>query len=219
MTDVETASEFVTKLNNSHPSIDFTMELKENVRLPFVGMEVMKNKFWPDTKLYKKAIDSGLLLHYHSHVDGRYNCSLQNPVLNRAFKLSSTWMFFHEECERLKETFARLYYPDNLVQSTIRQFIDSKVSEDSRKQVSEKREAPIRIVLPFKDQKPANPVRKQLGDLSRKVNVDVSPLYTGQTIKDVIKVSEEKPPLVSQQCVEYHFKCDLCDAGYVRYMC
>ena len=129
----------------------------------------MKNGCRLDTKVYKKPTDSGLLLHYHSHVDGRYKRSLLNTMLNREFKLSSTWKFFHEECERLKETFARLCYPDNLVQSAIRQFIDSKVSEDSRTQVSEKREAPIRILLPFKDQKSANAVRRQLGDLSRKV--------------------------------------------------
>ena len=72
MTVVETASEFLTTLNNSHPSIDFTMELEENGRLPFLGMEVLKNGCSLDTKVYKKPMDSGLLLHYHSHVDGRY---------------------------------------------------------------------------------------------------------------------------------------------------
>ena len=39
------------------------------------------------------------------------------------------------------------------------------------------------------------------------------------TIKDEIKVREDKLPLVSQQCVVYSFQCGLCDAGYVSYMC
>ena len=82
-------------------------------------------------------------------MDGRYKQPLLNTMLNRASRLSSTWKFFHEECERLKEAFVRLCYSDNLVHSTIRQFIESKVSEDSGTQVSEKQEAPIRIVLPF----------------------------------------------------------------------
>ena len=112
-----------------------------------------------------------------------------------------------------------LRYPDDLVQSTIRQFIESKVSEDSHTQVADKREAPIRIVLPFKDQKSANVVRKQLADLSRKINADISPVYTSRKIKDEIKVKEDKPPLVSQQCVVYSFQCSLCDAGYVGYTC
>ena len=105
------------------------------------------------------------------------------------------------------------------MQSTIRQFTESKVSEDSHTQVADKREASIRIVLPFKDQKSANVVRKQLADLSRKINADISLVYTSRKIKDEIKVKEDKPPLVSQQCVVYSFKCSLCDAGYVGYTC
>ena len=105
------------------------------------------------------------------------------------------------------------------MQSTIRQFIESKVSEDSHIQVADKREAPIRIVLPFKNQKSANVVRKQLADLSRKINADISPVDTSRKIKDEIKVKEDKPPLVSQQCVVYSFQCSLCDAGYVGYTC
>ena len=87
------------------------------------------------------------------------------------------------------------------------------MSEDSRTQVSENREIPIRIVL----QKSANAVRKQLRGLSRKINVDISPVDTSR--KDEIKVREDRPPLVNQQCVVYHFKFDLCDAGYVGYTC
>ena len=94
--------------------------------------------------------------------------------------------------------------------SSIRQLVPSS---------SDKREAPIRIVLPFKDQKSANVVRKQLADLSRKINADISPVYTSRKIKDEIKVKEDKPPLVSQQCVVYYFQCSLCDAGYVGYTC
>ena len=99
-------------------------------------------------------------------------------MLNRAFQLSSTPKFFHEECESLKVIFSRLRYPDDLVQSTIRRFIESKVSEDSHTRLADKREAPVRIVLPNKDQKSANVVRKQLADLSRKINADISPVYT-----------------------------------------
>ena len=121
--------------------------------------------------------------------------------------------------EHLKEIFSRLRYPDDLVQSTIRRFVESKVSEDSHTRMADKREAPVRIVLPYKDQKSANVVRKQLADLSRKINVDISPVYTSKKIKNEIRVREDKPPLVSQQCVVYSFQCGLCDAGYVGYTC
>ena len=62
--------------------------------------------------MYRKPTDTGLLLHYHSRVDERYKRSLLNTMLNRAFKLSSTWKLFHQECERLKVIFSRLCYPE-----------------------------------------------------------------------------------------------------------
>ena len=148
MPDPEAASEFLETLNKCHPSIDFTMDLEENGRIPFLGMDVIRNGCRLETTVYRKPTDKGLLLHYHSHVDARYKRSLLNTMLNRAFQLSSTWKFFHEECERLKVIFSRLRYPDDLVQSTIRRFIESKVSEDSHTRLADKREAPVRIVLP-----------------------------------------------------------------------
>ena len=83
MNAVETTSEFLTKLKNSHQSIDFTIELEENGTLSFVGMEVMKNGCSLNTKVYKKPTDRGLLLHYH--VDGTYKRSILNTVHNRTF--------------------------------------------------------------------------------------------------------------------------------------
>ena len=47
-----------------------------------------------------------------------------------------------------------------------------------KKRVSDERDAFVRIVLPFKDQKLANTVRHQLSDLSRKIDADVQPVYT-----------------------------------------
>ena len=40
--NVKTTSELKT-LNNSHPSNDFTIDLEENCRLPFLGMKILRN--------------------------------------------------------------------------------------------------------------------------------------------------------------------------------
>ena len=76
-------------MNEIHPSLSFTMELEENGKLPFLGMVIIRNGPRLDMKVYVKPTDTGLLLHYHSHVDIRYKHSLQKTMLNRAFKLSS----------------------------------------------------------------------------------------------------------------------------------
>ena len=221
MPDVSAATEFLSTLNESHPSISLTMELEENKKLPFLGMEIIRNGTRLDTKVYKKPTDTGLLLHQQSHVDVKYKHTLLKTMLNRAFRLSSSWQLFHEECERLKETFTRLHDPEPLVQPTIRRFVEAKVVPENvtDQQTPGEQEVPTRIVLSFKDQRSADTVRKQLGDLSRKINADIRPVYTIRKIKDQIKETERKPPLVNQQCAVYHFKCDLCDADYVCFTC
>ena len=44
-------------------------------------------------------------------------------------------------------------------------------------------------------------------------------MFASKKIADEIKVTEPKPPLVTEQCVVYEYKCDLCDADYVGYTC
>ena len=52
-------------------------------------------------------------------------------MLNRALKLLSTWKFFHEEYESLEKTFA-FAYPENRVQSTVRQLNDSNCLREEK---------------------------------------------------------------------------------------
>ena len=128
MPDTETAEAFLSSLNESHPSVSFTMELGEHGRLPFLGTEIRKCNGRLEIREYRKPTDTGTLLHYKSHVDVRYTKSLLKTMLDRAFKVSSTWQLFHLEGDRLTQTFSRLQYPTQLLQSTISNFVTKKVS-------------------------------------------------------------------------------------------
>ena len=57
--------------------------------------------------------------------------------------------------------------------------IPCKVSGDvvSFKKCEDKK-APMRIILPFKNQRSANSVRRQLKELSRKIGKDIHPVHT-----------------------------------------
>ena len=116
-------------------------------------------------------------------------------MLNRAFKLSSNWQFFHQECQRLKDIFTRLRYPEPLIQNTIKFFVQMKVT-GSTGPPQQAGEIPVRIPLPFKDQRSANKLREQLSDLSRKINTEVHPVFTSRKITDELKAKEPKPPSV-----------------------
>ena len=73
--DIPTATAFLATLNKAHPAISFTMEVANNNKLPFIGMELIKIGKQLKTCVHRKTTDKGLLLHYRSHVDARYKQS------------------------------------------------------------------------------------------------------------------------------------------------
>ena len=103
-----------------------------------------------------------------------------------------------------------------LINSTINRFTES---QDQEQELDIQLNKPIRIILPFKDQRSADLVRRQLSDLAKKINSDLRPVFTSKKVADEIKVTEPKPPLINEQCVVYEYKRDLCDAGYMGYTC
>ena len=154
MPGLQAATSFLDVLNSKHPSLNFTMETTTDSTLPFLGMSLSKNGTTLSTRVYRQAMNTGLYLHYNSHVDHRYKVGLLKTMLYRAYRLSSTWKAFTEECETLKITFTQLRYPTNLIDSTIKRFLNNQAI-DNRSSVPKENcsEEPIMITIPFKDQR------------------------------------------------------------------
>ena len=193
------------------------MEVENDGMLPFLGTQLLNRAPRIETKVFVKPTNSGLLLHYHSHVDNRYKRGLLTTMLDRAYRLSSSWSYFTEECERLKSVFSKLKYPKHLVDSTVKTFLNLKVADQPPLLSKSTTENTTRVVIPFKDQESANIVKTQLKDLSVKLQTIVQPVFTSRKIAQEFPTSEPKPQLIDQQCVVYNFKCDQCDASYVGY--
>lgn len=108
-------------------------------------------------EVYKKHTDTGLLLHYQSHVDRKYKHGLLVTRLNCTFRLSSSWRLFDEECNWLKKDFTKLLYPTNLFDSTVNHLIQNQVNKMKDEQTRAPEadnvgEALFKFILPFKDQ-------------------------------------------------------------------
>ena len=94
MPDTTSAATFLQVLNNCHSSVKFTMETENNGMLPFLGMQLLNRAPQIETKVYIKPTNTGLLLHYQSHVDMRYKRGLLKTMLDRAYRLSACWSYF-----------------------------------------------------------------------------------------------------------------------------
>ena len=76
MPNIETASNSLDTRNKAYYSVKFTMETECNGMLPFLGIQLLNRSPQIET-------NSGLLLHYHSHVDNRYKKGLLRTMLDR----------------------------------------------------------------------------------------------------------------------------------------
>jgi len=103
-------------------------------------------------------------------------------MLNRAHCLSSSPDLFAEECNTLRRIFLKLKYPENLINSTITRFTTESRNQQQVRDVQAN--APVRIILPFKDQRSADVVRRQLSHLGKKINSDLRPVFTSKKITD-----------------------------------
>ena len=72
MPDLSTARDFLNTLSHAHPAIKFTMEVENDGMLPFLGIQLLNRMPRIETKVFVKPTNSGLLLHYHSHVNNKY---------------------------------------------------------------------------------------------------------------------------------------------------
>ena len=216
MPNTDAATMFLITPNGLHPSLSFTMELPVDDRIPFIGIDIIKNGTKLETRVYRKPTNNGLLLHFNSHSDKRYKDSLLKTMLHRAYALSSTTEAFDEECAKLRSIFSRLDYPWSLIDSVISNFVSRKPSVGTTERNVDESNI-IRINLPFKDQVSANSVQRQLRDLSNKISLPLQPVFVSKKLEQDLKAREAKPSIVNQRCVVYHFICDLCDADYVGY--
>ena len=191
MPNITTATDFLNTLNHAHPFVSFTMEIEKDGMLPFLGTQLLNLAPQIETKVYVKPTNTGLLVHYHNS----YKRSLLTTMLDRAYRLSSSWLYFSEECERLKSLFSRLDYPHHLINSAINTFINSRVADQQPLQAWGRLAGNdvTRVVIPFKDQDFANIVKTQLKGLSIKLQTTIQPIFVSRRIGQDLKECETKP--------------------------
>ena len=99
--------------------------------------------------------------------------------------------------------FSKLRYPKTLVYSTTNKFSQEP---DKEIQTVPSVDPSAYIVLPFKDQRSADRVRKNIYSLGAKIGVNVKPVFTSRKLSQTLSGEENKPPIVNTQCVVYLFQ-------------
>ena len=80
---------FLTHLNNMRPSIQFTMEIEKDGRLPFLDTEVMRNQNdgTAYTVVYRKPTHTDRYIHYDSYHHPQIKTGVIRTKIRRAVKV------------------------------------------------------------------------------------------------------------------------------------
>ena len=112
----------------------------------------------------------------------QYKGSLITTMFDCAYRISSDWLYFSLECDRLETVFLKLNYPKHLFNLAVKHFLDSKVADQQHIPSSDTGTPLVQIIISFKDQVSANVVKKHLTDLSSKIKTTIQPMFISRKL-------------------------------------
>ena len=228
-------SERLAKINTLHPCLEFTYELEQEGKIPFLDMVIHNKSGKLTSSWYRKSTDTGLTLNYHALAPTKYKKSVVISFVHRIFRASSTWEYFHLGLEEAIGTLADNQYPSSFVMPIIRSTIEKLVCSDEN-QMNDSVNASIdqmnesvndsidsNACLYNMDEKDKfmffvtyrGKPTEQLAMSFRKLNAPCKIVMTTRKTKTVLPSLKPNVPKMLQNAVVYKIKCPGCGSSYV----
>ena len=96
------ADTFHTYLNTKHKNINFTYEKQIDNKLPFLDILISNNENL-ETSVFHKKTYTELMLNYFSFVPDSYKYDLIKTLIDRKYRINSTWTSFDIDPKNLKQ--------------------------------------------------------------------------------------------------------------------
>ena len=165
---------FCDSLNEVHPNIKFTTEIQNNKCINFLDVLVNNNSTKVTTSTFCKPTNTGLYSKWSSFVPRRYKYNLVNCLLDRAYKICSSYESIYSEVDNIKVMLGRNGYPAYFLDSCVRKFFNRKYDKMLSRLEKCKNCRTVIARLPF------------LGDMSMQLKKELSALMEKQTWNRVI---------------------------------
>ena len=205
---------FVNYMNTKHNNIKFTFEAEKDGKLPFLDVNIFREKGNFVTSVYRKDTFSGVYTNFISFIPLEYKFGLVYTLLNRCFCLTSDLSKFHMEVETLKKLFLKNGYSKRFIDTCISKFLNKMFTIKPVNVTVPKKE--LFIILPFLGSF-SSITKKQLGK-SLSQNLKLCKLRvifkTTNRLKNYFRFKDVVPkPLKS--CQIYKYTCGGCNASYI----
>ena len=114
---------FLDYLNRKHENINSSSELETNGSLPFLDVSIERSNGF-STSVYRKPTFIGLFTNFDSFIPLSFKRNLVYCLLDRYFKICSSYQVFHLEVLKLKNLLLSNGYPSALFEHCLSVFLD-----------------------------------------------------------------------------------------------
>ena len=128
---------FHTCLNTKHKNIKFTSEKQIDNKLPFLDILISNNENLQNLVLHKKAYTE-ILLNYFSFVPDSYKYGLIKILIDRIYRINSTWTSFDIDLKNLKQVLLKNQYPVIMIDNVIKKYLQNAINKTNTGSISVK---------------------------------------------------------------------------------
>ena len=118
------SQQFLNSINSVHNNIKFTVENSQNGTLPYLDVKVFAANDDIGFTVFRKPTFTGRLLNFKSLVPKIWKRNTVHAMIFRAYHLTSSWKFFHEEVQKIKDILCFNNYPKWWLEKSLRGFLD-----------------------------------------------------------------------------------------------
>ena len=193
---------FLEHLNSIRPSIQFTMELEDDRKLPFLDVMVTRCEDRLSTSVYRKKTHTDRYIHFLSNHHDRVKRGVIQCLRSRATRICEAKDLEAEE-EHLRMTFRKNGYP--------RGFITGAMKPREEQEETQRGGETVRktlCVLPY-----VKGTSDKLGNICRKVGVH--PVFQQRRTLRSLLTRVKGPQKHVDKGVVYQIPCAQCDEVYV----
>ena len=211
---------FFDWMNIQHVNIRFTKEIESNNTLPFLDVLVKREpKGCISTTIYRKPTFAGVYLKWDSFVPKQFKRGLVFGLINRAWRICSTFDNFHQEMLFLKKVLAGNGYPLTFFDRCLDKFLMNKYKCNSCPVNGPEKKCVV-LCLPYIGDE-CEKVKRQLTRLLSSVVPWIQLKVIFNPVLKLSVLSKLKSPisLLSNSHVVYKVNCDDCREFYVGMTC
>ena len=198
-------NEFLVKLNDFNPNIQFTLEIENNGKLPFLDVLLIRNSSHNlDFKVYRKPTHSNTYIHAFSKHSFKIKLATISNIFLRAYNICSN-IYIDEEIDYIFKSFNRLGYNYRTISNAHFKARKSyfKVNANSNSNSN----SINYLVLPFLENS------SDINNIAKYFNISIVN-KSNTTLKSILKNNCRSSN--DESGAIYQIKCGSCDSCYIK---